>query len=234
MIDNTNDKQILYSIYYAFENNKNLNQKDILKNCIISTLSVDNYLNNETLIVKCIDLINILNNNLRIFVQDGHFRLNKNKYFINEEHEDFHTFKINNLKFLKITSHSIEYITKLNEMIDDIAMGFSISSLENNEEIDSETNEEITKYYVCHSLTNYIDLYLISIDFATCTCKSFQYCITDIKTCKHIKKLKAPNVNLNLIYHIVTKIGNNFNECTCDNFKSCGLCNHLKYLCDNF
>ena len=235
-IDNIDNKQILYSIYNAFENTKSLTQKDILKKCIISSLSTNNYLNKDKLIVQCIDLINILNNQLCIFVQDEHIKFNSNKYSINEEHQDFQNFKINNLKFLTVTAHSIEYITKLNTMIDDITFGFSISSSDSNEEMNSETNEEIKieKYYIYHSMTNHRDWYLIPLDLSTCTCKSFQYCMKDIKTCKHLEDLIQPNINLNVL-QIVTKIGYDFTECTCNNFKLSAIkyCEHLDYFHHN-
>ena len=140
LMESAENQQFLYSIYNAFENTKSLTQKDILKKCAVSLIGQNNFANKDTLIVQCIDLINILNNHLSLFVQNGHIKFNSNKYSINEEHQDFKNFKINNLKFLTITAHSIEYITKLNLMIDDIAFGFSISSSDNNEEI-SETND---------------------------------------------------------------------------------------------
>jgi len=220
--------QILYSIYNAFENNKNLTQKDILKKCIISSLATNNYVNKDKLIVQCIDLINILNNNLNIFVNDGHIKFNSNKYYINEDHEDFKNFKINNLKFLTVTDHSIEYITKVNEMIDDIAFGFSISSSDSNEEMEEENNNLDESYYIYRSLTTKIDWYLISMDLSSCTCKSFQYCLQDIKTCKHLADFKTPQTNLSSA-KIVTKEGKQFTNCTCNDFKTTEYCDHLDY-----
>ena len=232
-------QQILYSIYNAFENTKSLTQKDILKKCIISSLGRNNYVNNDKLIIQCIDLINILNNNLSVFVNDGHIKFINNKYFVNEEHEDFQNFKINNLKFLTVTSHSIEYISKLNEMIEDITFGFSISSSDSNEEIadtnhddnnmEEENNNLDETYYIYRSLTTKIDWYLISMDLSTCTCKSFEYCLQDIKTCKHIADFKSSKTNLSSS-RIVTKEGKQFTNCTCNDFNEIGYCDHLDYL----
>jgi len=236
--ESAENQQFLYSIYNAFENSKSLTQKDILKKCVVSLLGNNNFSNKDTLIVQCIDLINILNNHLGIFVNDGHIKFNSNKYFINEEHQDFINFKINNLKFLNVTAHSIEYITKLNAMIDDIAFGFSISSSDNNEEIKSSNDpnsmqeESITStetYYIYQSLSNMIDWYLISHDLTTCDCKSFQYCQQIIKSCKHLNDLKANSTNLTS-YRMVVKEGKYFTECTCRDFKSCEYCDHLDYL----
>lgn len=237
-VESSENQQFLYSIYNAFENSKSLTQKDILKKCVVSLLGNNNFSNKDTLIVQCIDLINILNNHLGIFVNDGHIKFNSNKYFINEEHQDFINFKINNLKFLNVTAHSIEYITKLNAMIDDIAFGFSISSSDNNEEI-SETNDNnnmeeennnlVETYYIYRSLTTKIDWYLILLDLSTCTCKSFQYCMQDIKTCKHIADFKSSQNNLRSA-NIVTKEGKDYTNCTCNDFKEIGYCDHLDYL----
>ena len=235
------NQQFLYSIYNAFENTKSLTQKDILKKCVLSLLGQNNFSNKDTLIVQCIDLINILNNHLSLFVQNDHIKFNKmngNKYSINEEHQDFKNFKINNLKFLTVAAHSIEYITKLNAMIDDIAFGFSISSSDNNEEIlasndpNSMQEESITStetYYIYQSLTNMLDWYLISNDLSTCDCKSFQYCQQIIKSCKHINDLKENSTNL-MSYIMVVKEGNFFTECTCGDFKLCKYCDHIDYL----
>jgi hypothetical protein len=234
---NHENQQILYSIYNAFENTKSLTQKDILKKCIITSLCSNNYVSKDKLIVQCIDLINILNNNLTILVNSGHFKFNNNKYAINEEHEDFKNFKINNLKILTVTAHSIEYISKVNEMIDDITFGFSISSSDTNEEM-AETNDVNNmeennnldeSYYIYRSLTTKIDWYLISMDLSTCTCKSFQYCLQDIKTCKHLVDFKTPQINLSSA-KIVTKEGKQFTNCTCNDFKEIGYCDHLDYL----
>lgn len=238
LMESAENQQFLYSIYNAFENTKSLTQKDILKKCTVSLIGQNNFANKDTLIVQCIDLINILNNHLSLFVQNDHIKFNSNKYSINEEHQDFKNFKINNLKFLTVTAHSIEYITKLNSMIDDIAFGFSISSSEHNEEIvasndpNSMQEESITStetYYIYQSLTNMLDWYLISNDLTTCDCKSFQYCQQTIKSCKHINDLKENSTNL-ISYRMVVKEGNYFTECTCGDFKSCEYCEHLNYL----
>lgn len=235
---NHENQQILYSIYNAFENTKSLTQKDILKKCIITSLCSNNYVSKDKLIVQCIDLINILNSNLSIFVNDGHFKFNNNKYIINEKHEDFKNFKINNLKILTVTAHSIEYITKVNEMIDDIAFGFSISSSDSNEEMaeinnennmEEENNNLPETYYIYRSLTTKIDWYLISMDLSSCTCKSFHYCMQDIKTCKHLEDFKTPQTNLRSA-NIVTREGKYFTNCACNDFKTTDYCDHLDYL----
>ena len=117
----------LYTVYNAIEEinnirnqvNKGVNDKDILKICIITSyknIHENSQFANNFLIVECVDSINKILNNLRNYVECGFLKFSNKNYFIQVEHEQYKLYKLNFLKISKITDHSIQFVNSMNEI----------------------------------------------------------------------------------------------------------------------
>ena len=173
----------------------------------------------------------LLINHMNEFIEKGYLLFNNNKYYINNNSEEFKKFIENENRFNdKLTTFNDNLIkldnvvSKVVSELDHISIGENTSS-EDLEEFSDEFNE----CYILRSLTNpYSDLYLINKTFTICSCRSYEFCKKEIKTCKHLNLIKEIEKNNRLyelpIYHVENKV------CSCNNYSINEECDHRIYL----
>lgn len=178
----------------------------------------------------------LLMNHMNEFIEKGYLLFNNNKYYINNNSEEFKKFIENENRFTEKLSIFNNNLRKL----DNVMSGLDNIKIEQNNSFDSsedikesedieESEDEFNECYILKSLTNpKNDYYLINNHFTICSCRSYEFCKKEIKTCKHLNLIKdiAKNNRLNElpIYNIQNKV------CSCNNHSNTIECEHRIYL----
>ena len=178
------------------------------------------------------------------FIEKGYLLFNNNKYYINNNSEEFKKYIENENRFnqkLTIFNNNLilldNVVSKVVSELDHISINGSNNSSEfdhisinesNSSENLEESSDEFNECYILKSLTYpSLDLYLINKTFTICSCRSYEFSKKEIKTCKHLNLIKDINKNNRLselpIYNIENKV------CSCNNYSNNTECEHRIY-----
>jgi hypothetical protein len=120
-----------------------------------------------------------------------HIYLDKNKIEINKDSVVYSEFVNDKTKILNIMSF-IENTENDNEDDESSEDDESFEEDDDDDESSEEDDDNLdvnSQYYIVKSFSN-DDNYFVRTDLKKCSCKAFEYCSSDIPTCKHIKLLE--------------------------------------------
>ena len=170
--------------------------------------------------------LDLLINNINLFIEKGYLIFINNKYLINKNSIKYKEY----IKENTIFNNNLGSFNNLLSNLNNISFNDSneISSTTEDMSTEEESNDDdFINCFVVNSLTSKQDYHLVNFNLTICSCKSYEFCKKDIKTCKHLDHLKTiDNAELKNIYPTYD-VKNKICSCIDSYYKNC---DHIKYL----
>lgn len=175
--------------------------------------------------------------NIKSFTKESLILEDNNIISINTDHPEYKAFLIHYHDIKKKIQNTSKYISSSSSNSDEFDQSDDSDFDESEEseeseldadyfedselELDSNDSEKDDEYYICNNSDN-TTFYLLNKNLTYCSCKSYDYCTLQKKSCKHLdyycnKEDELHTVNINLI------------TCTCDIYKEHHSCKHIVF-----
>jgi len=215
------NEELIFCVLKKLDNNNN----GIVLNKVIDYLKpflkymVNNLINTGTNSNYFVNL-DMFMSQITSCVNEGCLLFKNNKYYINYDC----------LKYKNYIKNELNSNTSFEQLLQ--SLNFLAINNDQDEKVEDncsedDTSEQFNECYVIESTSTY-DYHLINLELTICSCKSYEYCKSAIKTCKHLKSIMLENRSeLALKYPIF-----NTEEkiCTCTEFQDKNNCIHYTSL----
>lgn len=181
--------------------------------------------------------LDLLINNINLFIEKGYLIFINNKYFINKNSNKYKEYIKENTIFNNNLGSFNNLLSNLNNISFNDSNEINLTTEDmSSEDITSQDmtsekesyDDDFTNCFIVNSLTSKQDYHLVNFNLTICSCKSYEFCKKDIKTCKHLDHLKtidnAELKNIYPTYDVKNKI------CSCIDSYSFKKCDHITYL----
>lgn len=170
--------------------------------------------------------LDLLINNINLFIEKGYLIFINNKYLINKNSIKYKEYIKENTIFNNNLSSFNNLLSNLNNISFNDSNEIS-STTEDMSTEDESNDDDFINCFIVNSLTSKQDYHLVNFNLTICSCKSYEFCKKDIKTCKHLDYLKTiDNAELKNIYPTYD-VKNKICSCIDSYYKNCY---HIKYL----